>query len=226
MLDFIVKSVTANGVVTFESFMISSVAAIILGAIVAFTFTYRGRSSHSFTFALAMVPFAVQIVIMIVNNNIGTGIAVAGAFNLVRFRSAPGSAKEIAAIFIAMGIGLACGAGFVGIAAMLCIIACLLTLLYSRVRLGEGRKPVRLLRILIPESLDYTDIFADIFEEYTQSCEMVRVKTANMGSLYKLDYRIIMKAPEKEKEMLDKIRCRNGNLDVSLGRESEIQEML
>ncbi len=226
MLDFLVQSVMTDGVVTFQSFVISSVTAIILGIIVALTFTVRGKATSSFTFALALMPLAVQVVIMIVNNNIGTGIAVAGAFNLVRFRSAPGSAKEIAAIFIAMGIGLACGAGFVWVAAMLCVIACLLTLLYSVLRFGEPRKAVRVLKIFIPESLDYTDIFADIFGEYTQSAEMVQVRTANMGSLYKLSYHIVMKDSRKEKEMLDKIRCRNGNLDVSLGRVEDTQEVL
>lgn len=224
MLDFLVRSITADGVVTLQSFIISSVAAIIMGIVVALTFTHKGKSSHTFAFALALMPLAVQVVIMIVNNNIGTGIAVAGAFNLVRFRSAPGSAKEIAAIFIAMGIGLACGAGFVGIAVMLCIIACLLTMLYSALNLGETKK-VRELRILIPENLDYTGIFDDIFEEYTQSVELVQVKTSNMGSLYRLSYYVVLKAGVKEKDMMDKIRCRNGNLDISLGR-IVAQEML
>ena len=217
MLDYLVKSITADGVVTVQSFIISSVAAIILGAIVALTFTHKGKSSHTFAFALALVPLTVQVVIMIINNNIGTGIAVAGAFNLVRFRSAPGSAKEIAAIFIAMGVGLACGAGFVGIAVTLCVVACLLTLLYSSLKLGDSRG-VRELRILIPENLDYTGIFDDIFNEYTRSVELVQVKTSNMGSLYKLTYHVVLKSADKEKEMMDKIRCRNGNLDISMGR--------
>ena len=218
MLDFIVKSVTANGVVTFESFMISSVAAIILGAIVAFTFTYRGRSSHSFTFALAMVPFAVQIVIMIVNNNIGTGIAVAGAFNLVRFRSAPGSAKEIVTIFLAMGTGLIAGMGYLAFALLFTLILCLFFLLYSFLDLGTKKNAAvhKTLTITIPEDLDYTGVFTDVFENYTTRYELVRVNTVNMGSMFRLTYNISLADASREKEMIDELRVRNGNLPVML----------
>lgn len=238
LLDFITKNlltstteyVDGNPVTTgptFNAYLICGVAAILLGLCVAFAFNFRSaRKSGSFAFALALLPFAVGAVIKIVNNDIGTAVAVAGAFSLVRFRSAPGSAKEIAAVFVSMAIGLACGAGFVGFAVVFGLVSCVLALVYTLVRLGESRREEKELRILIPESLDYTGVFDDIFKEFTTYSELVHVKTSNMGSLYKLTYHITMKAGAAEKAMLDEIRCRNGNLDVSFGRKAEQADAL
>ncbi len=191
---------------------------VVLGLVVTFAFTFRSRNSYSLTYALALLPLAVAVVIRIVNGDVGTGVAVAGAFSLVRFRSAPGSAKDIAAIFISMGVGLACGAGYIGLAILFTVVSCTLVIAYSFLGLGKTKKEVKELRILIPESLDYTDVFEDIFQEFTLSAEMVQVKTSNMGSLYKLTYDVVLKPGVSEKAMLDEIRCRNGNLDVAFGR--------
>lgn len=238
LLDFITKSILqktseiVDGVVkenvpTLTAYLLCFGAAILLGLLIAFAFTFRANKKNgSFAFALALLPFAVGAVIMIVNNQIGMAVAVAGAFSLVRFRSAPGSAKEIAAVFVAMAVGLACGAGLVGLAVIFAVVSSILAVVYTLVRLGETRRETKELKVLIPENLDYTDIFEDIFAEFTAEATLVHVKTSNMGSLYKLTYDVVMKPGASEKKMLDEIRCRNGNLDVSFGRHAEEAEAL
>ena len=169
---------------------------------------------------LALLPAVVCVVIMMVNGNVGTGVAVAGAFGLVRFRSAPGSAREIGAIFIAMGAGLIAGMGYLGYAALFSLILGGVTMLYTAAHLGEGNRN-KTLHITIPENLDYEGLFDDLFEKYTLSHELVRVKTTNMGTLYELCYEVCLKDTGISKAFLDEIRCRNGNLTVICGREKD-----
>ena len=159
-----------------------------------------------------------------VNGNLGTGVAVMGAFSLVRFRSAPGTAKEICSIFLSMAVGLATGMGYLAVAVLFVIIIGGMNILYNVVDFGGQKQVEKDLKIVIPESLDYTGVFDDLFKEYTSKCELLQVKTTNMGSLFKLDYRIVLKDIAKEKEFLDELRCRNGNLEImcatnSYGRE-------
>lgn len=154
------------------------------------------------------------MVIMMVNGNIGAGVAVAGAFSLVRFRSAPGTAKEISAIFAAMCTGLTIGMGYILFAIIFAIIACAFTLVLDISNFGEVKDATKTLTITIPESLNYTDVFDDIFKTYTNSVELISAKTTNMGSLFKLTYEVSMKDTSKEKEFIDDLRCRNGNLDI------------
>lgn len=198
--------------------------SLVLGVLLALSYAYRSRYTKSFILTLGILPAIVCVVIMMVNGNIGAGVAVAGAFSLVRFRSAPGTAREIAAIFMAMASGLMCGMGYLGYAALFTLIMCLIICLCSRFDLGFRRHMAvnRSLRITIPEDLDYTDAFDDIFEEYTSHCELDRVKTANMGSMFRLTYSITLKSAEKEKEFIDKLRTRNGNLEIMISR-SETQ---
>ena len=154
------------------------------------------------------------------------GVAVVGAFSLVRFRSVPGSAREISAIFFAMAIGLATGMGYVGVALLFLILVGLMTLLLTRLRFGESRAQEKELRITIPESLDYSGIFDDLFAKYTKRAELVRVKTSGMGSLYELHYRVALREPVIEKAFLDDLRCRNGNLTISCGPVSTVRDEL
>ena len=158
--------------------------------------------------------------IMLVNGDFGTGVAVAGAFGLIRFRSAPGTAKEIAAIFTAMGVGLACGVGYIGYAAAFAAIMCGAMLLYGCIGLGSDRNEERVkkLTITIPENLDYSRVFDDLFDKYTVSHKLVNVKTTNMGSLFKLSYDVELKGDASEKGFIDELRCRNGNLEINLHR--------
>ncbi len=203
--------------ITAAGFFICTASSLFLGAVIAAASMYKSKASSSFTVTLALMPAVVQMVIMLVNGNIGAGIAVMGAFNLVRFRSVPGSAKEICDIFMAMAVGLATGMGQIAIAVTFTVLVLAVNLLYLAFNFGVTKKAVKELKVTIPENLDYTGIFDDIFEEFTSSSELVRVRTTNMGSLYQLFYHITIKNASCEKEMLDRIRCRNGNLDIVCG---------
>lgn len=215
-------------VISLSDFLICLGVSLVLGLLMAFTYMYKNRYTKSFVITLGLIPAVVCVVIMMVNGNIGTGVAVAGAFSLVRFRSAPGSAKEIAMIFLAMGAGLIAGMGYIAFAALFTLILCLIFILYNtfdfRSKKSAGKH--KELRITIPEDLDYSGIFDDIFNEYTKSCELTRVKTVNMGSMFRLTYSIILRDVSKEKEMIDKLRTRNGNLEISLTRQDSLDSQL
>lgn len=202
------------------SFFLCTLTSLLLGILVALAYTFRNTCSKSFVVTLAMLPAIVQMVIMLVNGNIGTGVAVMGAFSLIRFRSVPGNAKDISSIFLAMAIGLATGMGYLLAAILFAAIMIGAGLLLSVSRLGEPKKETKSLHITIPESLDYSNIFEDLFEQFTDRHALTQVKTANVGSLYKLNYEIILKDPGSEKELIDALRCRNGNLEISCGRMS------
>ena len=175
---------------------------------------------------LILLPVIVQVVIMMVNGNLGTGVAVMGAFSLVRFRSMPGSAREITSVFAAMAIGLAAGMGYLGAAVFLTASVAAITMLFYSFPVREERMLRRDLRITIPENLNYSGLFDDIFAQHTREVSLLRVKTVNMGSLYELEYDILLKSLEEEKEMLDAVRCRNGNLTVSCGWKAEREDLL
>ena len=199
-------------------FLSSAVVSLILGAVIAAFHTYKNTYSKNFIITLAILPVIVQAVIMVVNGNIGTGVAVMGAFSLVRFRSVPGNSREIASVFLAMAAGLAAGTGELSLAILLTIVVEAMVILMVGFTGGSGSMASRILRVTIPENLDYQDIFDDVFSEYTSYSKLNRVKTVNMGSLYELNYDITLKDEKKEKSMLDDIRMRNGNLTVVCGR--------
>lgn len=196
--------------------------SIVLGLLIAASYMHNTRYTKSFVVTLAMLPAIISVVIMMVNGSIGTGVAVAGAFSLVRFRSVPGTAKEICAIFLAMGTGLITGMGYLGLAAIFAAVLSLAMILFNHLDLGAKKNADRYksIRVMIPEDLDYTGVFDGIFEEYTNSCELVNVKTTNMGSMFRLTYDVVLKDPEREKELIDKLRMRNGNLEVNVSRQA------
>ena len=208
-------------VISVTDFLSCLGVALLLGIALAFAYTFKARFTKSFVTTLALLPAIVCVVIMMVNGNIGAGVAVAGAFSLVRFRSAPGTAREIAAIFLAMGAGLVCGMGYLAFAALFTLIMCVLFALYNCLDLGMGRHFAKhkSLKITIPEDLDYTDAFSDLFDEYTSSHELVKVKTTNMGSMFRLTYSVTLRDPAREKEFIDKLRTRNGNLEIMVSKE-------
>ena len=204
---------------TLVSFLICTAVSLLLGVGTALVSMYRSRTTQSFAVTLAILPAVVQLVIMLVNGNLGAGVAVAGAFGLVRFRSALGTAKEIGALFLAMAIGLATGMGYVGLAVIAFVIVAAMMLL-TAVNFGGANEHERELKITIPESLDYDGLFDDLFEKYTKSCVLERVKTSNMGTLYELTYRVTLPDDHAPKAFLDELRCRNGNLNITCGREA------
>ncbi len=210
-----------TSVISLSDFLLCIGVALVLGIVMALSYMYRTRYTKSFVVTLALLPTVVCVVIMMVNGNIGAGVAVAGAFSLVRFRSVPGTAKEICALFLAMGTGLIAGMGYLGFAALFTVIMCIMFIIYNKLDFGTKKNAAvyKTLNITIPEDLDYSDIFDDIFDEYTSSCDLARVKTTNMGSMFRLTYNITLKKSANEKEMIDKIRCRNGNLEITVSKQ-------
>ena len=215
-----------EGILTIQDVLLCTAVSLVLGLLVAVLYGYQGACSKNFMMTIVLLPMLVEMVIMLVNGNLGTSVAVLGAFSLVRFRSVPGSSKEIAVIFYAMAAGLATGTGFLGFAVVMTIVVGSVFFLLEKTRFGEWKQEQKNLRIMIAEHLDYTGIFEDIFKKYTSKCSLQRVKTTNLGSMYELDYHITLKDAGKEKEMLDEIRCRNGNLTIICGRRAAIQEEL
>ena len=217
MLNSILTETVSSGI-TLPQLVICTLTSLGLGLALAFLHTYRNTSSRNFVMTLAILPAVVQAVIMLVNGNLGTGVAVMGAFGLVRFRSAPGNAREIGSVFLAMAIGLATGMGYLGIAVLLLIIIGAAILVLAAVPLGSQSFAQKELKVTIPENLDYEGLFDDLFETYTRSARLERVKTSNMGTLYELDYRVVLRDAQAPKEFLDQLRCRNGNLNIVCGR--------
>lgn len=233
MLDSVFTSIigtTESTVTTLTSgsFLICSLASLILGLVIAFVYMYKHKYSKNFVVTIALLPIIVQMVIALVNGNIGAGVAVMGVFNLVRFRSIPGSAKDIGTVFFAMAVGLATGMGYITLAALFTVIVGLANIIFVSSPLGQkmGTSVDRSLKIAIPEDMDYISLFDDLFDQYTSKSELVNVKTTNMGSLYQLEYAITLKDKDQEKLFLDEVRTRNGNLTVQCGRPVLAKETL
>ncbi|MBE6541491.1 MAG: DUF4956 domain-containing protein [Ruminococcaceae bacterium] len=208
-------------VIEVKDFLLCVGVSLFIGLIMALCYMFRTRYTKSFVVTLSLLPAVVCVVIMMVNGNIGTGVAVAGAFSLVRFRSVPGTAKEISTIFLAMGAGLIAGMGYLAYAVLFTVILCAIFVLYNLLDFGTRRNSARYktVKITIPEDLDYSGVFDDIFAEYTTAYELSSVKTTNMGSMFRLTYDVILKKSANEKEMIDKLRCRNGNLEIAISKQ-------
>lgn len=211
-------------VITVRDFLICIGAAFVIGLLLAAMYMYKTRYTKSFVVTLALLPAVVCVVIMMVNGNVGTGVAVAGAFSLVRFRSVPGTAREIGILFLAMGAGLIAGMGYIAYAFLFAVILSGVNMLYNSLDFGQGKKAAlyKTMHITIPEDLDYTGIFDDVLKKYTSACELVQVRTTNMGSLFKLTYNLTLKNAACEKEMLDNLRCRNGNLEITVSKQETV----
>ncbi len=228
MLDNLFKgifSLPGEAVISVGDFLLCLLAALAAGVVLALSYTYKTKYTKSFLMTICILPAVVCAVIMMVNGNIGTGVAVAGAFSLVRFRSAPGSAKEICTIFIAMGAGLISGMGYLAYAVLFSILLSAIMVIFKSIRVGRVKENTKSLLITIPEDLNYDTAFEDILKKYTKSYELVNVKTSNLGSLFKLKYLIDLKTGVSEKEMIDEIRCRNGNLEIRLSTEELADEL-
>ena len=220
MLNTLFKGIfdsSTTSVISIENFLLCVGVCLAIGTVTALSYTFKTRYTKSFLLTLAILPAVVCVVIMMVNGNIGTGVAVAGAFSLVRFRSAPGSAKEIGMIFLAMSTGLIAGMGYLGYAVLFTVIICLVYIAYNAINLGEQKvSSYKTMAVTIPEDLNYTEIFDDILKKYTTRYELKKVKTTNMGSMFRLTYDIYLKDKKLEKEMIDAIRVRNGNLEIAI----------
>ncbi len=203
--------------ITLAAFLACLGIAMVLGVLTALVFLYKSRHSASFALALALLPMAVAVIIMLVNGNVGTGVAVAGAFALVRFRSVPGTAREIAAIFTAMALGLALGMGYVGIAVIFFVLVSAFTLILTTTNFGAASPFEKQLRITIPENFDYDGLFDDVFDKFHVRSRLERIRTTNMGTLFELTYHTVFLDGKIPKEFLDELRARNGNLNIVIG---------
>ncbi|MBQ8341546.1 MAG: DUF4956 domain-containing protein [Clostridia bacterium] len=202
-------------------FLLCLGVSLALGLVMALSYMFKMRYTKSFVTTLALLPAVVCVVIMMVNGNVGAGVAVAGAFSLVRFRSVAGTAREIVAIFLAMGAGLITGMGYLAFAALYTVVLCAAFCLYHLIGFGAKKNAAvyKTVQITIPEDLDYSDVFDEVFAAYTTNSELVRVKTTNMGSMFRLTYNVVLRYPAKEKEMIDCLRCRNGNLEITVSKQ-------
>jgi len=207
-------------VIDIGDFLLCLGTSLALGILLALTYTFKNEHTRSFIVTLALLPAVVCVVIMMVNGNIGAGVAVAGAFSLVRFRSAPGTAKEIVTIFLAMAAGLITGMGYLGFAVLFTLIMCVAFIVYNLIAGTQTRGAAldRVIKITIPEDLDYTNVFDEIFNEYTKKNQLVKVKSTNLGSMFRLTYLVTLRNALLEKEMIDRIRERNGNLEIMVSR--------
>lgn len=225
MLNSILSTNVQSGI-TFLELLTCTLASMGMGILLALIHSYKNTCSRNFMVTLALLPAVIQAVIMMVNGNLGTGVAVMGAFSLVRFRSMPGDSREIGSVFLAMAIGLATGMGYLGIAVFLLLVIGAMTIGLASLPIGREKFLEKELKVTIPENLDYAGIFDDLFQKYTDRVELQKVKTVNMGSLYELCYRIRLKSESGEKAMIDDIRCRNGNLTIVCGRVPAAREEL
>ena len=207
-------SSVGTSTISTATFAVCSLVSLAIGLVISFGFCFRQHKSKSMATTLAILPLIVQIVIMLVNGNLGTGVAVAGAFSLVRFRSMQGNAKDIMAIFLSMAVGIATGTSHLLVACIITVVVVAVNAVYALLPIGESSDNEKYLTITIPESLDYGDVFDDIFDKFTTKAKLEQVKTTNMGSLFKLRYNIIIKKGMSEKELLDELRVRNGNLEI------------
>lgn len=217
---------TTTGTYQVGSALICTGAALLLGLIIALVYMSDGKYSKNFTVSLVILPALIQSIITMVNGNLGTSVAVLGAFSLVRFRSVPGNSKDISYIVFAMAVGLATGVGFVSFAALMTLVIGITFLVLSKTKFGEQKNLEKELKITIPEDIDYTSIFDDLFAKFTKKISLEIVKTTNLGSMYELHYKVILKDNNEEKKLIDELRCRNGNLPIVCGRPKMNKEEL
>ncbi|MBP1586298.1 MAG: DUF4956 domain-containing protein [Lachnospiraceae bacterium] len=218
MLNTLLNTLIGNTDITLAGFMIPIISSLVAGLILAKAGAGQSGSSRGFIVTLALLPAVVCVVIMAVNGNIGAGVAVAGAFSLVRFRSAQGSAREITDLFLAMALGLLMGTGYIFYAFVFEMLMIAVMTLYRAMNLGRSQNEdvTRSLRITIPEDLDYTGVFDEVFDKFTTEHRLISARTTNMGSMFKLDYDLVLKSAGDEKKFIDELRCRNGNLEIAV----------
>src|SRR5574344_309378 len=205
-----------SGTLTLTSVLICIIAAIILGVIIAFVHMKTSRYSKNFIITLSILPLLVSVVMMMVNGNLKTSVAVLGAFSLIRFRSLPGNSREIASIFWAMGIGLSIGMGQIYFAALITFIVSILMLFFYKTKFGENNSKEQELKIIVPEDLDYENIFNEVLNKFTSSYNLIKIESINMGSLFELRYLIKLKNGIKSQDFINELRVRNGNLKIGL----------
>ncbi len=223
MLKSIFSSTTTSSI-SIWAILLCSLVSLLLGVAIAYTHKKTSRYSKNFLITLAVLPILVQSVMMMVNGNLGTSVAILGAFGLIRFRSMPGTSKEILSVFFAMAIGLATGMGHIVFAMIMTLLVIIAIIIFSKTKLFSQDESERVLKITVPENLDYNNMFDDIFKKYLKSYQVEQIKTINMGSLFELTYSIKFNDKFNDKDFIDEIRVKNGNLKISLSQRLDESE--
>lgn len=224
MLNTILTSTDVTTTITLIDAILTLVISFILGGVISFTYmrtAERGNYSKNFSLTLILVPTVIAIIILLIGSNVARAFSLAGAFSIIRFRSAPGDPKDIAYVLFTMAAGLACGVGFYSYAVLFTIVLCVLMVILSFIHFGDKKFSGKILKIVIPEDLDYEGAFDDIFEKFATHYELQKVKTTDLGSLYELVYHVTLDDTMSQKEFLDELRCRNGNLNITLSMAAE-----
>lgn len=218
MLDSLLSTDLISADLTFVSAILTIVVAIVLGGMISYTYmkTNPNGYSQSFTLTMVLLPVIVAIIILLIGSNVARAFSLAGAFSIIRFRSAPGDPKDITFVLFTMAAGLACGVGSFGYAVLFTIILCVLMFILNRTNFGLRKISQKTLKVTIPESLGYEEAFAEVFTKYNVRYDLKKIRTTELGSLYELVYMVTLDETANQREFLDAIRCRNGNLDLSL----------
>jgi hypothetical protein len=223
MLDTILNT-SADTTLTLSSAVLTMISSLILGVLISLTYNKthtKGQYSQNFSLTLVMIPCIIAIIILLIGSNVARAFGLAGAFSIIRFRSTAGDPKDIAYVFFTMGAGLACGVGLFLYAAFFTVFLCIFLAILCKINFGARKLSYKLLKVIIPEDLDYQGVFDDIFEQYTVSHELKKVKTTDLGSLYELVYVVTVKSNVSEKNFIDELRCRNGNLNIILAMNAD-----
>jgi hypothetical protein len=221
MLDslFTTASSTTESTLTVGNSLIAMLAAFAVGILISLVYmrTYKNNNpSQSFALTIVILPAVISVIILLVGSNIARAFSLAGAFSIIRFRSVPGDPKDIAYVLFALAAGLACGMGYLTFGFLFTLVVCLVMLILNAIKFGQGKTTGKLLKVMIPENLDYENALEDVLNQYTVSHDLVKVKTTDLGSLYELVYQVTTRDDRKEKDFLDELRCRNGNLNITL----------
>ena len=221
MLDslFTSASSTTESTLTVSNSLVALLAAFAVGILISLVYmrTHKnGSPSQSFALTIVILPAVISVIILLVGSNIARAFSLAGAFSIIRFRSVPGDPKDIAYVLFALAAGLACGMGYLTFGFLFTLVVCLVMLILNAIKFGQGRTTGKLLKIVIPENLDYQNALEDVLNQYTVSHDLIKVKTTDLGSLYELVYQVTTRDDRKEKDFIDELRCRNGNLTITL----------
>ena len=225
MLETIFNTTTASATISLNNSILTIIVSFILGAIISLTYmktSNRGGYSQNFSLTLIIIPIVISIIVLLIGSNVARAFSLAGAFSLIKFRSAPGDPKDISYVLFTMSAGLAAGVGYFGYGLLFTAFLCLLMISLNFFNFGVQKTSQKLLKIIIPENLDYEDIFDDIFLEYTKGHELIKVKTIDLGSLFQLVYTVILDDKTSQKKFIDALRCRNGNLNIILSIGADI----
>lgn len=229
MFESFFSSTVTGSAISITNSIITILISFLLGGLISITYmktTSKNGYSQNFSLTLIMTPTVIAIIILLIGSNIARAFSLAGAFSIIKFRSAPGDPKDIAYVLFTMAAGLACGSGYYGYAVMFTVILCLLMLLLCFFNYGVNKTSQKQLKITIPEDLNYEGAFDDIFRDYTKGFELKKVKTTDLGSLYELIYIVTMENTTSQKDFLDALRCRNGNLNITLSMSADTPQNL